>query len=57
MRKIILKSILFLVMLVIMFIGNIMVFRSEFPMLVFGTLIMCLVVLILFPYEKFFNLK
>lgn len=57
MRKLIIKSVLFLLMLVIMFIGNIMVFRSEFPMLVFGTLIMSLVMLILFPYEKFFNLK
>jgi hypothetical protein len=57
MRKLLIKLVLFLVMLVIMFIGNIMVFRSEFPMLVFGTLIMSLVVLILFPYEKFFNLK
>jgi hypothetical protein len=57
MRKLIIKSVLFLLMLVIMFIGNIMVFRSEFPMLVFATLIMSLVVLILFPYEKFFNLK
>jgi len=57
MRKNLLKSLFFAIMIALMIIGNIMVFRSEYPMSVFVTLIACLVVLILFPYEKFFNNK
>ena len=57
MRKNLLKSLFFAIMIALMIIGNIMVFRSEYPMSVFAALITCLVVLILFPYEKFFNNK
>jgi hypothetical protein len=55
MNKIVLNSVLFLIMVVALYVINIMTFRGEYPMMFFGTLLVSIVILILFPYNKFFK--
>lgn len=55
MRKLIIKVIAFLIMLVVLFYINLMVFRSDYPYLWFITLVGSVIGLILFPYNKYFN--
>lgn len=51
------RSLLFALMIIAMGIINMIVFRSESPMLWLLTLLASIVVLILFPYSKFFQIK
>ena len=51
------RSLLFALIIIAMGIVNMIVFRSEFPMLWLVTLLASIVVLILFPYSKFFQIK
>jgi len=55
MNRVVLKSVLFLIMVAGLYTINILTFRSEYPMMFFGTLLVSIVILILFPYNKFFK--
>lgn len=57
MRVLILKIIAFLLMLILMYYGNIFAFRSEFPVITVATFIGSVVIIIFFPYNKFFKIK
>jgi hypothetical protein len=57
MNRILLNLVFFLMTLALLFEINIMAFRSEIPSLLFLTLPISIIILITFPYKKFFNLK
>lgn len=57
MKKQVIKSLLFGCFLVSLAYLNMVVFRSEFPMLWLVTLLASVVLLILFPYSKYFQTK
>jgi uncharacterized membrane protein len=55
MNKVVLKSVLFLIMVAGLYTINILTFRSEYPMMFFGTLLASFVILAVFPYRTFFK--
>lgn len=57
MQKQSLKILMFIVILAVIYFANIAAFRSDWPLIVFATLIGSVVILILFPYKKFFNIN
>lgn len=57
MKILIVKIIVFAILLSILLFFNILVFRSEFPYLWFASLTMSILILVFFPYNKFFNNK
>nr|DAF03220.1 MAG TPA: hypothetical protein [Caudoviricetes sp.] len=57
MRKLILKIILFILIIVFLIITIMYLFRSDTPYLWFIGLIVSIVFIIFFPFEKFFKSK
>jgi hypothetical protein len=57
MRRNLVRIILFIILLIFLFIINMTVFRSSFPLLWFVTFIGSVIGLIYFPYNKFFKIK
>lgn len=57
MKKTVFKALGFVLMIVAMVIINMVVFRSDFPMLWMITALGSVVILIAFPYKKYFNLN
>jgi hypothetical protein len=57
MRKLILKSLLFLVMLIAMVIATMVLFRSAYPLMWIIASGLFTLILIIFPYRTFFNFK
>lgn len=57
MKSVFFKGIAFFVIIIALFAINMIVFRSDYPMFWFVTLLGSVVTLIIFPYKKFFNLK
>ncbi|WP_315506999.1 hypothetical protein [Capnocytophaga leadbetteri] len=55
MRKIITKTIAFIILLSLLGFGVMALFRSEYPYLWFVGLIVAILILIVFPYNKFFS--
>ena len=55
MRKIALRALAFIIMLVLLVYGIMVLFRSEFPYLWFVGLLVAILILIVFPYNKFFS--
>lgn len=57
MNNLLLNIMFFLMTLALLFQINIMAFRSEIPALLFLTVPTSIIILIIYPYKKFFKLK
>jgi len=57
MKGLLFRIILFVLLLVAIVVVNAFVFRSELPMLWFLTLLGSVILLLFFPYKRFFNNK
>jgi hypothetical protein len=57
MRRLILRIIAFVIMLIGMVYAIMAMFRSQIPMYWIIIAIICIVVLVIFPYKSFFNIK
>jgi len=57
MKVLITKIILFIIFLIIIIIGNMYIFRSDYPTLSFITIIGSVIGLIFIPYNKLFKLN
>ena len=55
MRKTVFRALVFVLMIIVMIILNMYVFRSSLPIFWFLTLIGSVLILIIFPYNKFFK--
>lgn len=55
MKLLLLKIILFIMFIVALVIGNMYVFRSDYPMASFFTFIGSVIILIFIPYNKLFK--
>nr|DAN54224.1 MAG TPA: hypothetical protein [Caudoviricetes sp.] len=55
MRKIAIRSLAFIILLVLLTFGVMVLFRSEFPYLWIVGLLIAILILIVFPYNKFFS--
>lgn len=57
MKILFLKIILFMITLIVIFIINMVAFRSDYPLSWFITFIGSVILMIYFPYIKFFKIK
>ena len=55
MRKIAIRALVFIILLVLLAFGVMVLFRSEFPYLWIVGLLVAILILIAFPYNKFFS--
>ena len=55
MRKITIRALAFIILLVLLTFGVMVLFRSEFPYLWIVGLLVAILILIAFPYNKFFS--